>query len=61
MRAAPPLTLTAAELAAVVRALGRGRSLADCLRRIAQQRAARLQIPLTLDRPYTLTPTTRNR
>ena len=46
-----PLTLTAAELAAVVRWLGRGRSLAACLRRIAQQRAAQQQIPLTLDRP----------
>jgi hypothetical protein len=47
---APPLTLTAAELAAVVRWLGRGRTLAACLRRIAQQRAIHHQIPLTLDR-----------
>jgi hypothetical protein len=47
---APALTLTAAELAAVVRELGRGRSLDACLRRIAQQRATHQQIPLTLDR-----------
>lgn len=46
----PPLTLTPTELAAVVRALGRGRSLDACLRRIAQQRVALTQIPLTLDR-----------
>jgi hypothetical protein len=36
--AAPRLTLTPTELAAVVRLLGRGRSLADCLRRIELQR-----------------------
>jgi hypothetical protein len=46
----PPLTLTPAELAAVVRRLGRGQSLVACLRRIAQQRAIHQQIPLTLDR-----------
>jgi hypothetical protein len=49
--ATAPLTLTPTELAAVVRWLGRGRSLAACLRRIAQQRATHQQIPLTLDRP----------
>lgn len=55
MPTAPSLTLTAAELAAVVRALGRGRSLADCLRRIARQRAAHTQIRLVLDRSLTQT------
>ena len=41
-----PLTLTPTELAAVVRQLGQGRALADCLRRIEWQRTV-----FTEDRP----------
>jgi hypothetical protein len=49
MRPAPRLTLTPTELAAVVRRLGRGQSLATCLRVIALQRAVftEARVPVT--------------
>jgi hypothetical protein len=45
----PPLTLTAAELAAVVRRLGRGQSLVTCLRLVELQRAVltEARVPVT--------------